>query len=121
MKLSEISTDRFLDIICDITPYVTEIVEDEEIKKTLIEKIKNASGSKDEIIELGVGKTLNKITKLIPLLLRKRRNSVYGILSVINEKNIEEYRNQNSLVTIKELNELLKDESFVDFFTQLNL
>ena len=54
MKLSEISTDRAIDVLCEITPYINNIIIDEKLLSEIKAKVK-ATGkeSKAEIFALG--------------------------------------------------------------------
>lgn len=117
MKLSELTTDQALDKIVELTPYIEEIIKDKEINSIIKDKLKIEQGTKKEdILDLGVDKGIEKIVKLIPALLKTRRNAVYGIISVMNEKTIEEIANQSLVFTIKQITELLKDEELKVLF-----
>ena len=113
MKLSQLTTDRAADVLCELTPYVANIVSDED----LLAEIKKAVDAKDiqnKAQYLAIG--AEKITKILPILLKKRKNDVFGILAVINEKNIEEIAKQNILVTLKQAKTAFKDKELIDFF-----
>lgn len=115
------NTDKVLDKICELTPYIEEIVKDKEISKILADKAKVNSNDKDEILEQGFNKGLENILKFVPILLKTHRESVYGIISVMNEKDIEEIKNQSILETIKQFNELLRDKELVAVFTSFTV
>ena len=113
MKLSQLSTERATDVLCELTPYIANIVEDSELMKSLrdaidIDKVK----TKAELIAIGAG----KVTRLIPIILKKRRSDVYGILAVLNEKSVEQIAMQNFLITMKQIKDMSKDKELVDFF-----
>lgn len=113
MRLSELSTDRATDVLCELTPYIANIVSDEE----LLEELKKAVDRKDIVNKaqwLAVG--AEKITKIIPILLKKRKEDVFGILAVMNEKSIEQIAKQNILVTLKQAKTAFKDKELIDFF-----
>ena len=113
MRLSELSTDRATDVLCELTPYIANIVSDEE----LLEELKKAVDRKDIVNKaqwLAVG--AEKITKIIPILLKKRKEDVFGILAVMNEKTIEQIAKQNILVTLKQAKTAFKDKELIDFF-----
>lgn len=119
MRLSQITnTDIFLDKVCEISPYIEQIVEDEEISKVWKDKIKATNGEidTDKIKEMALDKGIEKLFKFIPLLLKKNRNAIYGILSVVNEKSIEEIANQKPMETIGQAKELLTDSEFTNLF-----
>lgn len=113
MRLSELSTDRAADVLCELTPYIANIVSDEE----LLEELKKAVDRKDIVNKaqwLAVG--AEKITKIMPILLKKRKEDVFGILAVMNEKSVEQIAKQNILVTLKQAKTAFKDKELIDFF-----
>lgn len=113
MRISELSTDRATDVLCELTPYIANIVSDEE----LLEELKKAVDRKDIVNKaqwLAVG--AEKITKILPILLKKRKYDVFGILAVINEKTVEEIAKQNILITLKQAKTAFKDKELIDFF-----
>lgn len=118
MKLSEISTDKGVQVIVQLTPFVSNIAKDEEILSTWVEKATtNKSDTKKVILAKGLKKGIEKITTLIPLLLEKHKNDIYSIISILNEKTVEEVANQKLVTTIKEITDLINDKDFIDFFT----
>lgn len=113
MKISEISTDNAMDVLCELTPYVTNIVTDEdlvgELKKAIDFKEANTMAEKMAL-------TAEKITKIIPIILKNRKNDVFGIVGVLNEKTIDEIAKQNIIVTMKQVRDISKDKELLDFF-----
>lgn len=113
MKISEISTDNAMDVLCELTPYVTNIVTDEdlvgELKKAIDFKEANTMAEKMAL-------TAEKITKIIPIILKNRKNDVFGIVGVLNEKTIDEIAKQNIIVTMKQIRDISKDKELLDFF-----
>lgn len=113
MKISEISTDNAMDVLCELTPYVTNIVTDEdlvgELKKAIDFKEANTMAEKMAL-------TAEKITKIIPIILKNRKNDVFGIVGVLNEKTIDEIAKQNIIVTMKQIRDIAKDKELLDFF-----
>lgn len=113
MKLSQLSTERATDVLCELTPYIANIVEDSALMESLrdaidTEKVK----TKAELIAIGAGKA----TRLVPIILKNRRSDVYGILAVLNEKSVEEIAKQNLLVTMRQIKDVSKDKELIDFF-----
>lgn len=113
MKLSEMTTDRAMDVLCEITPFIANITADEE----LLEELRNAIDpkavkTKAELMVKGV----EKITKLIPIVLKKRKADVFGILAALNEKTVEEIGKQNIIATMAQVREVVKDKDLMDFF-----
>ena len=113
MRLSQLTTDRAADVLCELTPYVANIVSDEDLL-TELKKAVDAKDIQNKAQYLAIG--AEKITKILPILLKKRKNDVFGILAVINEKNIEEIAKQNILVTLKQAKTAFKDKELIDFF-----
>ena len=113
MKISELSTDKALDIICEITPFVDEIATDEELISTLKEKIKLPEGAtRADMLKIGA----DKINKIVPIILKKKRAAVYGILAALNESSIEKISKQSMISTAKQIKEAVGDKELIDFF-----
>lgn len=113
MKLSELSTEKAADVLCEITPYSIAIMTDEE----LMAELKAAIDFKDantmaEKIALIVG----KLSKILPILLKKRREELFGILGALNEKPAEAIAKQNIIITMKQVRYICKDKELLDFF-----
>lgn len=121
LKINELSTDKTLDLICDLTPYISEIMEDKEVIKLLSEKVKlGKEASEEKVKNTVITATIKKVSKFIPLFLDKHREATYNILSLLNEKSVEEVRSQKAITTINEIKEMLKDNDLMDFFSQLS-
>ena len=113
MKISELSTDRALDVICEITPFVDEIATDEELISTLKEKIKLPEGAtRADMLKIGA----DKINKIVPIILKKKRAAVYGILAALNETSAEKISKQSMISTAKQIKEAVGDKELIDFF-----
>ncbi len=113
MKLSELSTDKALDVLCELTPHIKNITDDEA-----------ATSSIGKVLDDGQGLNLygrfmllaGWVGDFIPVLLRTHRADVYGILSVMNERPVEEIASQKLIDTMAQVRELFQDEDFVSFF-----
>ena len=113
MKLSELSTDRALDVLCEIAPLATNIVTDEDLTSELKAVVDfGGASTMAEKIALAVG----KISKIIPILLKKRKAEIFGILGALNGKTTEEIANQNIIFTMKQVRDISKDKELLDFF-----
>lgn len=113
MKLSQMSTDQAMDVLCEITPYIANIASDDD----LLAELRNAVdpgevSTKAELMAKGV----EKITKLAPIVLKKRKPDVFGILAALNGKTIEEISKQNIIATMLQVREVIKDKELMDFF-----
>ena len=113
MKLSEMTTDRAMDVLCEITPCIANITADEELLAELRNAIDpKAVKTKAELMVKGV----EKITKLAPIVLKKRKADVFGILAALNEKTVEEIGKQNIIATMAQVREVVKDKDLMNFF-----
>ena len=113
MKISEFSTDKALDVICEITPFVDEIATDEELISTLKEKIKLPEGAtRADMLRIGA----EKVNKIVPILLKKKRAAVYGILAAVNETTADQIGKQSMITTAKQIKEAVGDKELIDFF-----
>lgn len=115
MKLSQFPTDRAADVICEITPYATDILACGEIK----EKLKKASNGKfDKMtmaqkISFGAG----VINEFVPYLLKEKKDAVFHIIAALNEKTVEEIKAQKFGETCKQVKEIAQDEELIELFS----
>lgn len=113
MKLSQLSTERAVDVLCEIAPCAMNIMTDEELMSELKKAVDlKGANTLAEKIALSVG----KFSKIIPILLKKRRNDLFSILGALNEKTIEEISKQNIIKTMSQIKEMTKDKELLDFF-----
>lgn len=112
MKLSELSTGRAADVLCEITPYIANIAGDKLLLDTLKEKLGGDNKSAAELYVYGA----KKLSAIIPIVLKDHRGDVFGILSVLNETEIESIAAQNVLLTVQQVREAVQDKALVDFF-----
>lgn len=112
-KISQLTTDEAIDVFCSITPYINNIVSDEELLNELKSaiNIKDTSTLAEKYVVIG-----EKLSSISEVLLKKRRNDVYGILSVFENKSIEEISKQPFIKTMIDIRTLLKDKELVSFF-----
>lgn len=116
MKISQLSTDAGLDVLCEITPYIGAIISDEELTAELRRKINlGKDATQAEVYAAG----LDRITKLMPIILKAHRADVYGIVGAINGKTEAEIAGQSVLKTAIEIRDIVKDKEFADFFKSL--
>lgn len=113
MKISELSTERALDVLCELTPYIANIASDEGMVAA-VGKVVDTSG---EINLYGKGLLLmERMGEIIPALLKSHRPDVYGILSVLNEKTPGEIAAQPVFDTIRQAREVFQDRELLSFF-----
>ncbi len=115
MKLSEISTERAADVLCELTPLVDSIITDEDLMQSL-----SAVVDREQTETMSVGQKMllvsSKLGKIVPILMKKRRAEMFGILAVLNEKTPEQISAQNMLVTMMQVRDLVNDRELIDFF-----
>lgn len=113
MKLSELSTDRALDVLCELTPYVSNVASDEALVSAVGKVVK----PKDETNVYGAGLMLmERMGEIVPLLLKTHRPDVYGILSALNEKSTVEIAGQPVCETVRQIKDVFRDSELLDFF-----
>ena len=114
MKISDLSTDRALDVLCEILPNVNSICIDEELVGAVKKKIskKFSELTRAEILLIGA----EKLTEIGLIALKKHRHDVLSILAAINGVEPEQVERQNIIKTMDMLRELTKDEELVAFF-----
>ncbi len=113
MRISEMETGQICDLLCEITPYVEGIVKDEELLAELRKTItKDEISNRAELLALGAAKA----SKLIPIILKKRKSDLFGILGALNGKTAEEIEKQNFIKTMSQIREIVKDKELIDFF-----
>lgn len=113
MRLSEFTTEQALDVFCEITPFVTNIVTDDELLGELRNAV-NLDGATTRAEQIAI--LTEKVTKLIPILLKKRKTDLLSIVAVLDGKTLEEVEKQNILVTMIQIRGILKDKALLDFF-----
>ncbi len=113
MKLSQMSTEQAMDVLCEITPYISNIAIDEELlaelKRTIDPK---QTATKAELYAKGA----EKLTKITPLILKKHKADAFGILAALNGKTVDEIAGQNIVITMKQIWEIAKDKELMSFF-----
>lgn len=113
MKLSEMTTERTADTLCELVPYIAAISTDEELTEEIRSSIDpKKAANRAELMILGA----KKLSKIVPILLKKRREELFGILGVLNLRTPEQIAKQNILVTMGQVREMVKDRELVDFF-----
>ena len=83
MKLSELSTDRAADVLCEISVFLLNITSDEGVIASLKLNTKEAKTVAEKY-----AMAANRVSQWVPMLLKTHREDVFGILAVLNEKNV---------------------------------
>ena len=113
MKLSQMTTDKATDVLCEIAPYAMNIMTDEDLMNELKAAIDFEEA--DTMAEK-IALTAGKISKILPILLKKRKSDLFGILGALNEKTVEEIAKQNIIKTMSQIRDISKDKELLDFF-----
>lgn len=113
MKFSELSTDNALDVFCEIIPYIERVMNDDEL---VAELKKEVDINEDTTTAEKFAIILTKMNVVAPIVLKKRRDDVLGIIASVNGVSVEEVKKQNILKTLAQFRELIKDKDFMDFF-----
>ena len=112
MKLSELSTDRAADVLCELTPYIANITGDKALLDELANKFDSKGKSAAELYTFAA----HKCAALVPILLKDHREDVFGVLSVLNETELDKIAKQNIMETMKQVREVFRDKDMLDFF-----
>ena len=111
-KLSQLGTDECLDVLCEITPHIVNLVSDEEIMNAIGKPVDKKNSTKVGVMLIGA----QRITTVVPLLLKTHRAAIYAILSVMGEKSVEEVAAQSTMATLWQIKELSNDKELLSFF-----
>ena len=112
MKLSELTTERAADVLCELTPYIANIIGD----KSLLDELANKFDGKGKSVAELYTFAAHKYATLVPILLKEHREDVFGILAVLNEMEPEKVAKQNILSTMMQVRSALKDKELLFFF-----
>ena len=112
MKFSQLTTDKALDVLCEITPYIANIATDDELMAVIGKAVKREGMTRAGVLLLGA----EKLTKMVPVLLKTHRDDVYGVVAAVNGKTVVEIREQNFMKTTAQIVEVIKDKELLDFF-----
>ena len=112
MKLSELTTERAADVLCELTPYIANITGDKSLLDELAKKFDSKGKSVAELYTFAA----HKYATLVPILLKDHREDVFGVLSVLNETELDKIAKQNIMKTMKQVREVFKDKELLDFF-----
>lgn len=113
MRISELSTDKAADVLCEVSTYALNIVTDDELRDSLKAQI-DAEKPQTAGERYAVG--AQKISQWVPILLKKHRDDVFGILAAINGTTIAAIKKQNIIKTMLQVREAVKDKDLMDFF-----
>lgn len=112
MRLSELSTDAAASVLVSITPAISNILKDPDLR----EKIGKKADMKDLSVIGIYAAGADKINEIIPFLLDTHKADLYTILAILNETTTDKIAAQNILVTMTQIREIVKDKDLIDFF-----
>ena len=112
MRLSELSTDAAASVLLSITPALSNILKDPDLRGKIGKKADLKDMSVMGIYLAGV----DKINEIIPFLLDTHKADVYAILAALNNTSTAKIAEQNILVTMTQIMETVKDKDLIDFF-----
>lgn len=112
MRLSELSTDAAASVLLSITPALSNILKDPDLRNKIGKKADLKDMSVMGIYLAGV----DKINEIIPFLLDTHKADVYAILAALNNTTTAKIADQNILVTMTQIMETVKDKDLIDFF-----
>ncbi len=118
MKLSELSTDRAADVLCEITPFLANLAGDTALQDTLRDKLKLQDGQKPSMAELYTFGA-QKLAVIVPIVLKDHRADVFGMLAALNGTTAAQIAAQGVMDTMRQLREVMQDGQLRDFFKSL--
>lgn len=113
MKISALSTEKAADVLCEASVYALSILTDEELAAELKNKLEDGRNmSRAELYVL----CMKKVSIFVPILLKKHKADVFGLLAALNETTVDAIANQNIIKTLLQIREVCKDSDLIDFF-----
>lgn len=114
MKISELTTERAADVLCEVSIYALNILSDKELLASLRMQLEGTDGDSTKAEMIAVAS--EKIAELVPLLLKKHKDDVFGIVAAVNGLTLEQVRQQKIIKTMTAIKEMAQDKDLIDFF-----
>lgn len=114
MKISELTTERAADVLCEVSIYALNILSDKELLASLRIQLEGTDGDSTKAELIAVAS--EKIAELVPLLLKKHKDDVFGIVAAVNGLTLEQVRQQKVIKTMTAIKEMAQDKDLIDFF-----
>lgn len=114
MKISELTTERAADVLCEVSIYALNILSDKELLASLRMQLEGTDGDRTKAELIAIAS--EKIAELIPLLLKKHKDDVFGIVAAVNGLTLEQVRKQKIIATANAVREMAQDKDLIDFF-----
>lgn len=114
MKISELTTERAADVLCEVSIYALNILSDKKLLASLRMQLEGTDGDRTKAELIAIAS--EKIAELIPLLLKKHKDDVFGIVAAVNGLTLEQVRKQKIIATANAVREMAQDKDLIDFF-----
>lgn len=114
MKISELTTERAADVLCEVSIYALNILSDKELLASLRVQLEGTDGDRTKAEMIAIAS--EKVAELIPLLLKKHKDDVFGIVAAVNGLTLEQVRQQKIIKTMTAIKEMAQDKDLIDFF-----
>lgn len=114
MKISELTTERAADVLCEVSIYALNILSDKELIASLRMQLEGTDGDRTKAEMIAIAS--EKVAELIPLLLKKHKDDVFGIVAAVNGMTLEQVRQQKIIKTMTAIKEMAQDKDLIDFF-----
>lgn len=111
MRISELPTDRGLDVLIEIMPYVKKLAECESLTGLFEDVAKTTEDERGA--ETFAAMVLEK---LVPIWLKDCREELLAIIGVIDGMSDEDIQEMGALKAFERMGELFNDTDFVVFF-----
>lgn len=114
MKISELTTERAADVLCEVSIYALNILSDKELLASLRMQLEGTDGDRTKAEMIAIAS--EKVAELVPLLLKKHKDDVFGIVAAVNGLTLEQVRKQKIIKTMTAIKEMAQDKDLIDFF-----
>lgn len=114
MKISELTTERAADVLCEVSIYALNILSDKELIASLRMQLEGTDGDRTKAEMIAIAS--EKVAELIPLILKKHKDDVFGIVAAVNGLTLEQVRQQKIIKTMTAIKEMAQDKDLIDFF-----
>lgn len=114
MKISELTTERAADVLCEVSIYALNILSDKELLASLRMQLEGTDGDRTKAEMIAIAS--EKVAELIPLLLKKHKDDLFGIVAAVNGLTLEQVRQQKIIKTMTAIKEMAQDKDLIDFF-----
>nr|DAO63074.1 MAG TPA: hypothetical protein [Caudoviricetes sp.] len=114
-KISELTANEAIDVLCEVSVYLANIATDDQLTSELKTKLSGGEmKTKAQQFVFGV----EKLTNLVPIILKKHKVDVFGVLVALSTRpiTVDEIAHTNIMVVMQNIRKVVQDKDFVDFF-----